>query len=849
VLVAMAAGCVERADGGLVDEEVSQSVVYGADNRVEPWAYPDPAWRAIAERSVVALIQPSRLDRTDPEHIVVSGEVLGPSLGLCAGVPFFDQLRGARCSGTVIGDDLVLTAGHCVDRYRCDSRLYVFDWRYEAEGQLAAIAEADIYRCAEVLAWQLTDDDLDYAIVRLDRPVNRDRTPASVRPNDDALARDTPLTLIGFPNGLPVKIADGGHVNAPGGRDHHTFQAALDAFSGNSGSGVFGADGSVVGVLVRGESDYVARADCDGLNIVSENLVDAEDVVYVGRAMEALCARADVDHPVCQGTERSWCFPCAADGECRDGFGCGHFEASPAVSFCAPACTADADCRADHRCAAAGRCEPRVSRGCFEGDAWEVDACGRGVTRVQDCAPTEVCREGACALRAPGDGCAEAIGLAPVGQLVEGDLTAGYTRDFVASCGGSGVDAVYTFEVVAPTSFTAFVRGPDTVVSLRSACDEPASEVACNDDHDPPGARGSRIQAELTPGRYWLVVDVFGEEPDLFEAVLSFGESTCEDFCVPGRLSCDAEGVIACTPDATGCFGFEAGQACAQGEVCLNGRCGQAGEGDTCDEAERLEAIDQVITGDLSTGYGDQLAGSCNGAGPDRVWTFTLDRLTLVDARVRGFDSVLYLRSACEDPDSELACHDDVDRPSDLGSRVRLPLPAGEYSLILDAFDADVAPFALTLTFDPLCDDVCELGGTLCREGAARPCKDGPDGCRVWGEAATCDVASPCTNGTCDTVCPTICEAGATRCAEDGDAEHCAEGPEGCLDWVVRDRCAADTEVCAEGACFAVAEAPPPRVVRVGGGGCQAAPGHPTPTTTLAAALGPLLLALAVLRR
>jgi V8-like Glu-specific endopeptidase len=94
---------------------------------------------------------------------------------------------------------------------------------------------------------------LDYAIVQLDRRVS-DRTPLEFR-NDSEIDLGTPLTVIGSPSGLPLKVASGANVRDT---SHlYSFKANLDTFQGNSGSAVFNSKtGIVEGILVRGEEDY-----------------------------------------------------------------------------------------------------------------------------------------------------------------------------------------------------------------------------------------------------------------------------------------------------------------------------------------------------------------------------------------------------------------------------------------------------------------------------------------------------------------------------------------------------------------------------------------------------------------
>ena len=67
------------------------------------------------------------------------------------------------------------------------------------------------------------------------------------------------VVVIGFGSGLPMKIDDGATVyandagnNLPHYSSDFAFKASFDTFGGNSGSGVFKADGTLIGIHVIG---------------------------------------------------------------------------------------------------------------------------------------------------------------------------------------------------------------------------------------------------------------------------------------------------------------------------------------------------------------------------------------------------------------------------------------------------------------------------------------------------------------------------------------------------------------------------------------------------------------------
>lgn len=293
----------------------SSPVVYGADDRKDYYEETDPAWRALMRGAIVSMAAPEDIDESDPNDIQIDSATLGRSQRLCDGQRFFDQPTLSDCSATLIDDDLVLTAGHCArNSTDCRGYRYVFNYRMEAEGQLAPLTSEDLFECQSVVAWRVsTRPMLDFAIVRLDRPATPRFTPAPVRRDVAPLEAGSPLTLISFGSGLPAKIDRGGRVLDPRGGALDYFTGTLDSFGGSSGGGVFNALGEVVGVLVRGERDYVRSGSCFIVNQMSnDGRGGDEESTYVHHAIQTLCARGEVSARLCDATGTT-----CGDGRCQ----------------------------------------------------------------------------------------------------------------------------------------------------------------------------------------------------------------------------------------------------------------------------------------------------------------------------------------------------------------------------------------------------------------------------------------------------------------------------------------------------------------------------------------------------
>ena len=271
----------------------SKHVVYGNDDRLDVFAHPDATLRQRAEESTCSMMLNSAIDASNPNNIQFNSQTLGDRLNLCPTERFRDDPTAGFCSATLIDDDLVLTAGHCITAANCSGRSFVFRYYRDAPGSLHQVTSEDVFPCAEVVVRQLGTvggQNLDYAIVRIDRDATPRFTPAPVRPGNDPLAQGANVAVIGNGSGIPFKIDAGGSVrdNRSGVLDY--FEATTDTFGGNSGSGVYETDQyTVAGILVRGETDYVSNGNCTIVNVCSETGCGGEDVTYVAPAISEYC--------------------------------------------------------------------------------------------------------------------------------------------------------------------------------------------------------------------------------------------------------------------------------------------------------------------------------------------------------------------------------------------------------------------------------------------------------------------------------------------------------------------------------------------------------------------------------
>lgn len=246
-----------RLIGALRDQ---QRAIYGTDGRRDIYQVTTPTIVEVAD-SVVALVEAPKLRKIGGGRYRLATTSYKKGYHLCDAEPFVTQPLGCFCSGFLVAPDVVATAGHCV-RSSVGARRtrFVFGFRMLNRARArTTFAKRDVYDGLAVIAREEDDTGADWALVRLDRPVEG-RRPLRVR-SEGKIADERAVFVVGHPNGLPTKFAGGAHVRSNGRRAF--FVANLDTYGGNSGSPVFDQRTRVVeGILASGEDDFVPNGDC-----------------------------------------------------------------------------------------------------------------------------------------------------------------------------------------------------------------------------------------------------------------------------------------------------------------------------------------------------------------------------------------------------------------------------------------------------------------------------------------------------------------------------------------------------------------------------------------------------------
>uniref|UniRef100_A0A0G4FB53 Serine protease n=1 Tax=Chromera velia CCMP2878 TaxID=1169474 RepID=A0A0G4FB53_9ALVE len=246
----------------------SSKMVWHQDNRQ------NPTEATPSLRSTVALIRKGRA-RVVNGFLVPNSERMAQRQNYCDSVRFRFEPVPASCTGVLVDDDIVATAGHCVGSGTWSAYYYVFGFNTAERSNILSIPMSEVYEASALIGanYGTGTRRSDWALVRLSRSVS-DREAVETRRMGRVAAQH--FFVIGHPNGLPAKTTrrrsglDSLSMMLNNGPSAY-FEARLDTFGGNSGSPVFNAmTEQLEGLLVRGDSDWV-RAWSRGRSCIRES--------------------------------------------------------------------------------------------------------------------------------------------------------------------------------------------------------------------------------------------------------------------------------------------------------------------------------------------------------------------------------------------------------------------------------------------------------------------------------------------------------------------------------------------------------------------------------------------------
>lgn len=243
---------------------VSNAAIYGVDNRQDIASVPTLKTEAAA----IAITVPTHYLKDFGQDFfkVDDVETFSQSSLMCSDERFAGQpvLQIGTCTGFLVGDKYLLTAGHCIlpngivnDQKHafCDAFSWYFSFNNADKNQTTnqVVRKNQIYKCKRIIRAENVVGGNDFAVLELERSVGFDNSSSLVSP---LLLRTSDVTLneqvfaIGHPFGLPAKFSGASLVHSISSANY--FEVNLDSAGGNSGSPVLDRSKKVVGILIEG---------------------------------------------------------------------------------------------------------------------------------------------------------------------------------------------------------------------------------------------------------------------------------------------------------------------------------------------------------------------------------------------------------------------------------------------------------------------------------------------------------------------------------------------------------------------------------------------------------------------
>lgn len=262
--------------------------IYGSDDRYDYFEIRSTPLLALAESSAVLI--PKANIRQENGHWVISAKTLEEEKKLCPTERFLSQETPGFCTATLVGPDLLLTAGHCFENEaKCKDTKFVFGFaKFTPEHNTAIAQKENVFSCKELVFFRNPDaknksKSVDFALVRLDREAQRPVVPL-VRTK--GLSAGDQVITMGYPTGMPLKFSLNAYVRR---KKKFVVETNLDVYGGNSGSPVFEENSlHLEGIVTEGEDDFVPHKGCHVSKHCTDEGCSGEDALTVNTILDEL---------------------------------------------------------------------------------------------------------------------------------------------------------------------------------------------------------------------------------------------------------------------------------------------------------------------------------------------------------------------------------------------------------------------------------------------------------------------------------------------------------------------------------------------------------------------------------
>jgi hypothetical protein len=191
--------------------------IWGKDSRVDFYEIEDEQVKKNAD-CVAAICKKDTLIDTNKGFFILKVKNYGKTFNLSDNEPFHHQpiAAGKLCTGVLVEEDMIATAGHCVKVMDGTDLRIVFGFKMEDPSTpVIRVPKNNIYKGVEIIRKVLIREfkKPNWALVRLDRKVVG-QTVAALSKKD--IFVDQPVYTMGHPCGLPLKYAPGAGISCQG---------------------------------------------------------------------------------------------------------------------------------------------------------------------------------------------------------------------------------------------------------------------------------------------------------------------------------------------------------------------------------------------------------------------------------------------------------------------------------------------------------------------------------------------------------------------------------------------------------------------------------------------------------
>ena len=240
------------SQSGFSGNNYGLDAIYGLDDRIEIHDEQSPEITALKES--IGLIFAKDLFVKGLFNSQIKTQSLKENARLCAGEKFASNKSVNGCTGFLVGEDLMVSAGHCfMTPDDCTDKLIVFGLGISQQTESGySVRNRDVYECAEILDTQFNGQS-DFSLIRINKKTKR----VALKIRQKGMIKSTDeVFMLGHPMGSPLKKSN--QVKVSDNDNQTFFKAPLDSFTGNSGSPVFNARTLLVeGILVNGQEDFL----------------------------------------------------------------------------------------------------------------------------------------------------------------------------------------------------------------------------------------------------------------------------------------------------------------------------------------------------------------------------------------------------------------------------------------------------------------------------------------------------------------------------------------------------------------------------------------------------------------